>query len=53
VLGVRPRMQLLGDQVAIALLVEMNGLRGRSDLRRLARLGAEHDLDLFEKAPLQ
>ena len=52
-IGVGAGMQLLGDQVAIALLVEMDGLRGRGDLLRLARFAAEHDLDLLEKTPLQ
>ena len=52
-LGMGAGVNLLGNQIAIALLVEVNFLGCRTDFLWLAGFGAEHDLDLFNKPSFQ
>ena len=49
VLRVGAGMNFFGNQVAVALLVEVNLLGGRADFLWLGWLGAKHDLDLVKE----
>jgi hypothetical protein len=46
-------VQFLGNEVAVALLVEVDLLGGRADFLRLARFGTEQDLDLIDKTTFE